>query len=79
MVYPYSGILLYQKRELSIHAAKCVDLENIMLRKETRHKDHLRYDYLYKVFRIGKSKETKMRLVARGIHILLDLFSKQHN
>lgn len=43
-ISPYSGILFCHKKKVLMHDATWMNLENVMLRKEGSHKDHMLYD-----------------------------------
>lgn len=65
MVYPYSGLLLGHKKEQSINICYRVDdpwKHDVKWNKPDT-KQHILYFYLYEMPRIGKSIETKNRLV----------------
>lgn len=65
VVYTHKRILSNHKKEwILIHATVQINLENIILSKLSRHKSlHITWFNLYKIFRLGKSIESKSRLV----------------
>lgn len=48
-VYAYTGILIIKRNEVLIHAITCMNLENIMLRRQAQ-KGHLIYALIYMKF-----------------------------
>ena len=67
MIEPYNGILFnHKKNEILIHATTRIYLESIILCsvKEARHKrTHIVSFHLYEMSKIGKSIETRSKLV----------------
>lgn len=63
VVYPHSGIFGHKRKDILIHAAIWMDLENMLNERSQSQRQHVTGLQLSEMCRIGKSIKSETRLV----------------